>query len=256
MSEPGSTQTRPRRGRLAISLRLLIGVVLVSGVVLGWKAKQARDQRRAVAAVLSTGGEVLYDWQEPITNRTPAPGSKPWAPKWLRRLVGDEHFQEVVSVHVGGRGEVPLDVLKAIGRLPNVRHLNVGMLRIGPEEAECLSGMTSLRSLVLGNSRATDEALERLSNLTNLEELYAHWTQVRVGTKSLARMKKLREITLSHCKLTDEGLEYLIPLPSLKSITIHDNPLSDDSVRRFMARRPDVTVEYQFPDRTAGSRAR
>jgi hypothetical protein len=69
-------------------------------------------------------------------------------------------------------------------------------------------------------------------------------------------MKKLRTITRSHSRLTDEGLAFLADLPSLKTLTIHDNPLSNEAVRRFMAKRPDVTVEYQFPPNDPGKPAR
>lgn len=247
-TEAAPVAPRPRR-RLALSLRMLMALVLVAGSWLAWKANRARDQKRAVDAILRTGGgEVLYDWQEPIVNNNPRPGAAIPGPTFLRRLLGDEYFQDITFVRVGGRGRVPAGTLEAIGRLPNARKLNLAMLRLDPDDLAPIARMTSLRALSLGNTRLTDEALARLAGLTNLEELYIHWSDVRDGTRHLAGMTRLRVLTLSHSRLGDAGLAHLAALPGLREVTLHDNPVSDPAVRRFRAARPDVQVEYASPN--------
>src|SRR3954454_17549939 len=92
----GMDTTAPHRRRFRISLRVLMLVVLVAGVWMGWQVNKARRQREAVAAVKKYGGWVHYDWE--MVNGKVAKGTQPHAPKWLRRLFGDEYFQEIAYV--------------------------------------------------------------------------------------------------------------------------------------------------------------
>ncbi len=60
--ETNPTATRPRRRRLRLSLRGLMVLVLVVGGMLGWKARRASIQRRAVTQIKAAGGTLLYDY--------------------------------------------------------------------------------------------------------------------------------------------------------------------------------------------------
>lgn len=83
--------------RVRLSLRTLMIVVLVIGFPLGWKARRASIQRRAVAAVQALGGRVCYEDEIDPRGFAVRP-HQPWGPLWLRRLVGDELFQEVAGI--------------------------------------------------------------------------------------------------------------------------------------------------------------
>lgn len=82
----------PRR-YATFSLRTLFVVMTVLGIWLGVIANRAREQREAVAAIKGLGGTVYYDWEF-------GTGGKPRGPAWLRRLIGDEHFQKVQMVNL------------------------------------------------------------------------------------------------------------------------------------------------------------
>ena len=79
--------------------RWLLGILLVSAVVLvlvsaRWLCdpymRKAAQQRKLLGAIREAHGSVLYDWW---------PGSSnPPGPPWLRRLLGDEYFQEIRGV--------------------------------------------------------------------------------------------------------------------------------------------------------------
>jgi hypothetical protein len=81
---PGPT-SRTWRRYLRLSVRGQIVLVLVVGAGLGWVVRSARTQRRAVAAITSASGIVVYDWE--WSDGRSIPRGKPWAPK---DLVDDE----------------------------------------------------------------------------------------------------------------------------------------------------------------------
>src|SRR4051794_4738222 len=89
---------KPIRRHLRVSLRVLMLVVLCSGSWIGWQVNKARRQREAVEAVKQYGGWVHYDWE--LVNGRVAKGTKPHAPVWLRKLLGDEFFQEIAEVNL------------------------------------------------------------------------------------------------------------------------------------------------------------
>lgn len=100
----------PRRRWLQFSLRTAFVLLTIGCIWLGILAERARQQREAVEAIEALGGSVTYDFQivgvpydgnpdPPHTvNRIFRPDADPPGPIWLRRLIGDEFFQEVVAV--------------------------------------------------------------------------------------------------------------------------------------------------------------
>src|SRR4051812_26930283 len=86
----------PKRHRLRISLRLFMVIILVTGMWMGYRVNEAKKQKEAVAAVKKYGGWVHYDWE--FVNGKLAKGQTPSSPLWLRKLLGDEYFQEIAQV--------------------------------------------------------------------------------------------------------------------------------------------------------------
>jgi hypothetical protein len=87
---------------LQFSLRTFFVLVAALAVALSAASNKAREQRDAVKAIEAMGGTVSYDWQyerklDEIVFAI-RPGAQPAAPRWLRSLIGDELFQEVVGV--------------------------------------------------------------------------------------------------------------------------------------------------------------
>ena len=84
---------KPSRRWPQYSLRSFLVVVTALAVWLGVVANRAREQREAVKAIEALGGSVCYDWQ----NKFP-PNEEPGGPVWLRRLTGDDFFQQAHAV--------------------------------------------------------------------------------------------------------------------------------------------------------------
>lgn len=84
---------KPRRRLFQFSLRSLLVLLTIGCLWLGWKTERVREQRETVQAIEALGGFVRYDWE-----CYPASSEAPPGPVWLRRMIGDEFFQEPVSV--------------------------------------------------------------------------------------------------------------------------------------------------------------
>ena len=256
MSEPAARPASPpKRRRSAISLRLLMVAIPVIAVVFAWKANRARDQHRAIKAIKTAGGVgwITYDWEEPNASGQTKRDAKLEAPMLLRRILGDEYFQEIVRVTVGGRKtRISIETLQAVSKLPNLTDLHVigdesSNSSITLQETAVLSEITTLKYLGLPCTGIGDDAMRPLSKLVNLQELYLYRTHVQEGTKYLTGMKNLRSVVLLDSQLTDKGLDYLINLPSLEVLDITGNPVSSAAIERFAATRPDVTLVLHHP---------
>jgi hypothetical protein len=208
------------RRRLRFSLRAMMLVIVLLGIWLGWQVNRAREQRQAVAAVQNYGGWVHYDYD--FVNGKLTSGRSPWAPHWLRGLLGDEFFQEVRQVSLvyddstgkrfDNKNVLPCDDLLArISRLP------------GP------------KMLLLMETQATDEGLRHVGKMSGLEELFI-WNASSVtdaGVAHLARLKNLKNVHINHSNLTDASLVLLSSLPSIETLSLQENHFTDEGLVRL-----------------------
>lgn len=104
---------KPTRRWFQYSLRSFLVLLTAMAVWLGVIVNRAREQRETVKAIEALMGRVQYDWQPKMVEvtvtlngvqnvkgwrRENASNTAPDAPDWLRRLVGDEYFQEVEEI--------------------------------------------------------------------------------------------------------------------------------------------------------------
>src|SRR5262245_40067519 len=125
----GKAATIPQMKRwLRFSLRTMLLLITALCIWLGFQINAARRQKEAVAAILSVGGAVYYDYQyAPLAvggpsytldqNRTP-PG-----PQWLRQCIGDDYFRTVVNVIFDRPNNIAKGDLDQLAKLPRLRIL-------------------------------------------------------------------------------------------------------------------------------------
>ena len=200
-------------------------------------AVKAERQKAAVASILADGGSVIYDYQ--YRNGTIDPHSEPPGPAWLRRLLGDDYFTNVVWVRVssdkglgnisalnelqnlqvvpvsGGRPKVTDAGLKNIAGLYRLTSVFLTDCPISDAGLAELEGLSRLQFLNLGYTQVTDEGLKHLANLSQLRSLnLEHSIRWRRSCTSICA-RRLESLDLSRSMVTDNGLQCIEKLKSL-----------------------------------------
>ena len=96
------------------SLRTLLLVMLMASVGMSWfavKMQWVRRQREAVEVITRLGGFVTYDW------RSDGSGLEPPGPAWLRNLLGEDFFGEVVEVLLAHHADVNVKTTNGVSAL-------------------------------------------------------------------------------------------------------------------------------------------
>lgn len=178
-----------------LGFRYSVGAMLalVTGICI-WLAIQtnaARQQRKAVDAIVALGGQVRYDFEGGgIFELMVSPGLKPKerpGPSWLRTLIGDDYFQTVTGVDLRGR-EVTDSDLRWISSLPNLNILLVMRTKISDVSMSRIGKLSQLKILVLRDNDITDQGLAQLHRLRHLEQLNV--INTRVTPEGVTRLKR------------------------------------------------------------------
>jgi hypothetical protein len=233
------TKTTPRRRRFRFSLRTLLMVVVLLSVPMGWfalKMRQAERQRQAVEAIQKAGGYVAYDYE--------FYGSGPPGPAWLRRLLCEDFFANVVLVHFSMRfGDGYMVHLKG---LTGLEWLELTGTQVTDGGLEHLRGLTKLDSLELSDTQITDAGLEHLKGLTKLEDLNLSNTQVTdAGLEYLEVLRNLRILELSSTQVTDAGLENLKGLTKLKYLDLRETQVTDEGIKDLQKALPNCEIRHK-----------
>ncbi len=225
---------QPRRWRFRITLRALMVVVLVVGGLLAWKANRARSQRRAVAAIKAAKGMVLYDFQYDLLNQVPKtkPNKEPSGPKWLRKLLGDEYFQEVTMVQLPE--PVTTDLMSDLATLDRAVFLVINISKFNKKSFDQLTSMPDLQGLSITQSAVSDETLAELARAKRLKRLWITGANgvTDSGMSALANLPDLRSLTIMMApKLTAAGLKNIGPaLAELEMLNLYQTGLTDEGM--------------------------
>jgi internalin A len=138
------------------------------------------------------------------------------------------------------------DALVHVGKLTNLRELELGDAPISSIGIKQLPGLKSLTFLSLAFTRDVgDSAMPDIAGLPNLEVLLLSGTKVTdAGLKQVATMKKLREIRLAVMpQVTDAGLKNLQSCASLRTVIVNKKTgVTPEGISAFSRLRPDCEV--------------
>ena len=203
----GSAMTaRLRKGRLSFSLRNLLVVVTVAGVLLGWKVREVNRRMRVVEWVRTVGGFVTYNYEYDENNKW-IPNADPPGPTWLRNLIGVDYLAKVTRINLSNSRVTDLSPLAEITTLESLSLCGTPVVDLTP-----LRELTSLRTLNATRTQVAD--LSPLAKLTNLETLDLSGTSV-TDAAPLVGFLNLKRLGLNYTAITDVS-----PLTNLANLDI------------------------------------
>ncbi len=251
------TTAQPRRRFFRYSLRTLFLVVTVFCIWLGIIANRARDQKHAVEVILEAGGHVMYEHQiivlgmhhsRMLSPGTPSYSTEPPGPEWLRQVIGDEYFFRVHSVSLR-ESEVNSEVMGAtlamIGRLNDLRSVDLSDLQITDAGMVHLRELNNLRWLFLDDTNVNDAKLEHVKRLIKLEWLHLDSTEITdAGLVNLKGLVGLIGLSLSYTQITFAGMEHLYALTNLEEIHLYGTQITNEDAKIFQQALPNCEIRY------------
>jgi hypothetical protein len=227
------------------------------------RLEQARKQKESVKGIMSVAGaSVDYDWHLVPFGDLAGPGgwmqkppdTQPSGPEWLRNLLGQDFFAEVIEVDLS-RTKATNDDLKYLGGLPHVARILCQDTAISDAGLEHLEGLRQLREAYLTAMPITDAGLAHLKGLRNLRLLWLFETKITdkglvyltglhelqslwlkddsikgTGLVHLAGLSKLQELDLQGTEVSGPGLERLKSLPQLAYLNLVGTSIQDDGL--------------------------
>lgn len=210
---------------------LLCGVItpcLALGVFIAWRASLARhveQQEAMMTAIAEQGGLFSLD-----TDFLDPPTYGP--PQWLRSLIGERYFSNIVSV-------------------------NLGATRATDANVQQLANLTHLQSLGIWQTRTGDAALVMLTQLNELETLDVSQTDITdVGLKQIAQLGSIRTLVVGGDRLTDQGLAHLKQMSNLNMLCVVGNQFSTPAKKSLEQSLPETMVVFVPLRQFAGGAAR
>jgi hypothetical protein len=259
------------RWHFQFSIRSLLVLTVVVAIPCSWLAvemKWAREQKEVVEELDKLPGFatcfVQYDYEldssDDLIPNAQAPG-----PAWLRNLLGNDFFANVISVRVS---DYPETVLKSFTEFPHLKTLWIRGCRIRGDRLEQIRFFTELKSLCLADVQITDSGLKHLKGLTQLQELYLQnnaitddglkylkdLSQLQLlrldkteitdnGLKILKKLSHLQILFLNGTKITDAGLENLKDFAQLRTLGIRQTIITYTAIRDFQKALPNLKIE-------------
>jgi Leucine-rich repeat (LRR) protein len=238
-TQPEPATPKPKRRWYQYSLRTLLLLVLVVSIGMSWLAvrrQRAKRHREAVETIVKGGGSVAYDWQ--VAQNVPKP--KPPGPAWLRNLLGDDFFADVVFAIIQTDSE--MEYVTTFARLED---LYLSGDRITDAALENLKRFPRLRKLTVSdNQTITGAGLANIKELTQLQALYVRYTPVGdAGSAHLEELTHLHTLYLHDTGITDAGLEHIKTLTQLKSLYLRESRVTDAGVRDLQNALPNCKIE-------------
>jgi hypothetical protein len=263
-----TTAPKPRRRWLQFRLKTLLLVTAMLCVPLAWIAvrmNQKRQERAIIAELEELGREILYDWQGKRMGGAwqyymKPDSDEPTGPIWLRRLLGDAFFSDVVYADLSPRQRIPADYqgawrndrsrkdaapflkdddLRLVATLSKLEELNLSNTDIGDIGLAHLQRLTHLRSLALVYTNITDDGLSTIKEMHRLTKLELAGTNISdSGLAHLTSLSALRELDISDTSITDAGLGHLTKLSGLTRLGMDDTEISREGAAELQKSLP------------------
>ncbi len=199
------------------SLRSLLAIMLVAGLLLGRYGLQRLEAARERAALIE-----------------------------LRESGADVQFHAGRAVGVSFSGDTfQPDAVDALSRLSHLQRLVLIDTSVNDAGLARVADLSQLEAFLLLGGAITDEGLTHVARLENLRVLRLDNTAIGDrGLERVARLHKLQRLDLVGTRVTDAGLRYLEDLPQLDRVYLHGTRVTDEGVQQLQGKRPDAKIVY------------
>jgi hypothetical protein len=193
--------------RYQFTIRSLLLLTVIVAIPCSWMTLRMDRARRQLRAV-----EAFDNSSHKRSPREIRDDAYELTPGWLRLVLGDDFFAEVTEIDYG---------LSFSGKAED-------------KDLEYLSGIHSLKTLILRETKITDIGLERLKDLRQLTLLNLESTRITdAGLRHLKNLKQLTELDLRGTSITDLGLEQISRLDNLEILNLEGTKVSDTGLRHL-----------------------
>jgi hypothetical protein len=232
------------RWRFQFSIGSLLVLAVAVAMGSGWfvsAIKAARDQKDAVAGISESGGLVITRY-DPDNQHILCydPGNKHYfygygpdelaGPAWLRYMLGDGFFNEVVGVDLYGNAGAAY-----LRGLPQLQSLTLAF-GVTDDAMESVKGLPRLRGLDIQDTKITHTGLKHLSGLIGLQELNLQGDGMDdAGLEHLKALPRLERLNLCRTRITDAGFRHVKLLPHLRNLGLCASQLTKASVKQLKA---------------------
>jgi hypothetical protein len=200
---------------LRFSLRSALVLLTTICIVTGFFVERARQQQRAVEALLAVYAEIQYDCDT---------GARQTALERYKSIVVNCRHSVVWVVL-----DAPAANDETMEHLHSLPHLRVLMITEGSDVSSDglahLKVVPGLQHLVLASGRIDDRGLAHVASLPNLEELHIEHQR----------------------RITDQGIQQLAALNKLRRLLLIDTAVTESSISRLQKSLPFCEIEF-FPE--------
>lgn len=229
-----------KRRWVQFSLRGMLAGMTILSLALGLVVNRVAKQRRAVAAIVQTGGTVFYDWNETAPRAVSTVGS-PAGPAWLRKLLGDDYFQRPVWISYFGNAKNE-GWVQAVGDLPSTKYLLLARGDITDEIFARLAPLPNLQELQLEGAAVTDQGFKHIGKFPRLRWLNASGTEVSdLGLSTLAALN-LEELSLRDTGVSDAAAPVLATMKHLQKLDLRRSAVTEAGAERLRRALPNCKV--------------
>jgi hypothetical protein len=148
-----------------------------------------------------------------------------------------------------------LDQIASWPQFFQLTDLGIDCDNLSDDDLKTIGKLKNLRCLELHSAQVTDAGLQHLAELTELTELqFVSETVTDEGIRHLAGLTKVRNLRLDCPNVTDAGLRHLAHLDQLRNITLKSHRIGDAGVLSLQPAHLEkvVLLGCQIGDRGAG----
>ncbi len=133
-----------------------------------------------------------------------------------------------------------------MGKLTELRSLNIGSVRMDEASLRSLTTLTKLENLLLWgiSDRQNPIALDFLGELHSLRTFRTQMPVSSSAIRALARLQNLESITDELFEITDEDLAHLAKLPKLKTLILASDKVTAAGAIPILAKMKSLRELY------------